>query len=124
MSPGAYTNSLDPFFDIESEEFREQFKNATPPELVSPAVAYLCHEECEVTGGLFDVSAGQITSTSVTVNAGFYDPELTIEDVRDNLETILRRSNDDVLITNPRDPIGTINEQASMISLKPYQARF
>jgi NAD(P)-dependent dehydrogenase (short-subunit alcohol dehydrogenase family) len=124
MSPGAYTNSLDPFFDIANDEFREQFKNATPPELVSPAVAYLAHEDCEVTGGLFDVTGGSVTSTSLTANAGFYSPELTIEDVRDNLETILRRSSDDRLITDPRDPIGTINEQASMISLKPYKARF
>ena len=30
----------------------------------------------------------------------------------------------DRVITDPRDPLGTINEAASMISLKPYTPRF
>jgi NAD(P)-dependent dehydrogenase (short-subunit alcohol dehydrogenase family) len=124
MSPGGFTNSFDPFFKLESEEIREQFISALPPELVSPVVAYLSHEDCEVNGGLFDVAGGQITSTALTASAGFYNSELTIEDVRDNLDTILRRSDDDRVITDARDPLGTINEQASMVSLKPYKARF
>jgi hypothetical protein len=124
MSPGGFTNSFDPFFKLESEEIREQFISALPPELVSPAVAYLSHEDCEVTGGLFDVAGGQITSTTLTASAGFYNAELTIEDVRDNLDTILRRSADDNLLTDPRDPLATINDQASLVSLKPYRARF
>lgn len=35
------------------------------PELVSPFVAYLCHENCTETGGIFEVGAGAITRVRV-----------------------------------------------------------
>ncbi len=36
----------------------EEITSALEPELVSPLVAWLCHEECEETGGLFEVGGG------------------------------------------------------------------
>ena len=122
MSPGAYTNSLDPFFTLESAEAREAFIGAIPAELVSPVVAYLAHEDCEVTGGLFDVGGGAVTSTTLTASAGIYKPDLTIEDMRDNMEAILDRSQGR-LLTDPHDPVGTINEASKMLIAKPYEPR-
>jgi NAD(P)-dependent dehydrogenase (short-subunit alcohol dehydrogenase family) len=124
LSPGAYTNSFDPFFTLETDEIREQFIGALRPELVSPAVAYLAHEDSDVTGGLFDVAGGQMSSTTLSATEGYFNAEISIEDIRDNLDTVLRRSDGDRLITDPRDPLGTINEQASLVKLKPYEARF
>ena len=129
MSPGAYTNSFDPFFSLESDtlsadEVRAQFISTLRPELVSPAVAYLAHEECAVSGGLFDVVAGQMSSATLTGTAGYFNPDLSIEDVRDNIDAVLKRSETDRQITDPRDPIGTINEQAKQVVLKPYSPRF
>jgi hypothetical protein len=33
---------------------------ALKPEYVAPLVAFLCHEKCDVTGGVFEVGAGWI----------------------------------------------------------------
>src|SRR6266545_3914601 len=38
----------------------KELTDALKPELVSPLVAYLCHESCEETGGLFEVGGGFI----------------------------------------------------------------
>ncbi len=119
MSPGAYTNSLDPFFELESAEAREAFIGAIPAELVSPAVAYLAHESCAVTGGLFDVGGGAMSSTFLTASAGIFKPDLTIEDVRDNIDSIVDRSQER-LLTDLKDPLGTINEATKMLIRKPY----
>lgn len=55
------------------------------PEQVSPLVAYLAHETCAETDGLFEVGAGWISRYRWERTAGVYfDPEAehTIEDVR------------------------------------------
>jgi NAD(P)-dependent dehydrogenase (short-subunit alcohol dehydrogenase family) len=45
------------------------------PESVSPLVAYLCHESCEDTGGLFEVGAGWISRVRWERSQGvFFDP--------------------------------------------------
>ena len=38
----------------------EDMLNALKPEFVAPVVAYLAHESCEETGGLFELGAGWI----------------------------------------------------------------
>ena len=60
VSPGGHTNSFDRFYTIKDPRFLDAFIEAQPAELVSPMVAYLSHESCELTGGLFDSSAGTI----------------------------------------------------------------
>lgn len=123
MSPGAFTNSLDPFFELESPQAREAFVSKIPAELVSPSVAYLAHEECEVTGTLFDVGGGLVTATTLTASApGYFNQELAPEDIRDNLATVLDRSQER-LLTDPRDPLGTIGEASRMLIPKPYEPR-
>jgi NAD(P)-dependent dehydrogenase (short-subunit alcohol dehydrogenase family) len=119
MSPGAYTNSLDPFYTIEDPAAKEAFIQALKPELVSPVVAYLVHEDCQISGMLFDVGGGSVTSTFLCASPGMVNAELTIEDVRDNLETILDRSHLRVL-TDPSNPVGEPNEMASILVRKPY----
>jgi NAD(P)-dependent dehydrogenase (short-subunit alcohol dehydrogenase family) len=123
LSPGGFTNSLDPFFSFDSEEIRTEFIKAIPAELVSPGIAYLAHEDCAVTGQLFDVGGGQITRTDVTVSKGFFSSELTPEDIRDNITQILDPAGGESK-TDPYDPIGTINEATKMLHLKPYEPRF
>jgi len=58
------------------------------PELVSPLVGYLCHEDCAVTGEMYVSIAGRIARAFVSETQGLYRREWTIDDVADNLDAI------------------------------------
>ena len=58
------------------------------PELVSPVVAWLASEECSVTGEVFTVAAGRVGRFFVGMTAGYFNPALSVEDVRDHLDEI------------------------------------
>jgi NAD(P)-dependent dehydrogenase (short-subunit alcohol dehydrogenase family) len=58
------------------------------PELVAPAVGWLAHETCSVTGEIFTAIAGRMARVAVAETAGVYRPSWSIEDVEDNLKTI------------------------------------
>jgi NAD(P)-dependent dehydrogenase (short-subunit alcohol dehydrogenase family) len=58
------------------------------PEAVTPVVAYLVHEDCPVTGEIYSVAGGQVSRFFVGRTPGWYQADLTPEDVRDNFEAI------------------------------------
>jgi NAD(P)-dependent dehydrogenase (short-subunit alcohol dehydrogenase family) len=60
------------------------------PALVSPAVAWLCHESCDATGHVYSVGGGRIARVVVALTPGYTskDEPLTAESIRDNWETI------------------------------------
>lgn len=65
---------------------------ALRPELVSPLVAWLCHESCDETGGLFEVGGGLVTKLrwERTVGKSFkLSRPLTPELIRDDFRTIV-----------------------------------
>lgn len=51
------------------------------PELVAPAVAWLCHEDCTVTGEMIAAIAGRIARVFIAETRGAYRPAWAIEDV-------------------------------------------
>jgi NAD(P)-dependent dehydrogenase (short-subunit alcohol dehydrogenase family) len=67
-------------------------------ELVSPVVGWLAHEECDVTGEIFEAVAGRVARIVVATNEGFLDRNLTLETLRDNWSAILA---DDKLTVPP-----------------------
>ncbi len=54
------------------------------PELVSPVVAWLAHEDCDVTGEIYAVGGGRVARIFIGETQGFAKADLTIEDIRDN----------------------------------------
>lgn len=71
------------------------------PELVSPAVAYLASEGCDLSGDVWSVGGGSVSRFFVGLTDGFFkhplrEGEVTIEDVAEHLDTI--RSTGDYLI--------------------------
>jgi NAD(P)-dependent dehydrogenase (short-subunit alcohol dehydrogenase family) len=58
------------------------------PELVAPAVGYLAHESCELTGEMLISIAGRVARAYVAETQGVYRPNWTIEDVREQLAAI------------------------------------
>jgi NAD(P)-dependent dehydrogenase (short-subunit alcohol dehydrogenase family) len=63
-----------------------------PTELVAPVVAWLVHESCDVTGEFFQSSAGRVSRVFFGVTAGYGDPELTAEAVRDHWGEVMDES--------------------------------
>ena len=58
------------------------------PELVTPIVAWLCHEDCPVTGEVYSAGGGVISRFFVGLTQGYVNPDLTVEDVRDHFDQI------------------------------------
>ena len=67
-------------------------KDKLDPGLVSPLVAFLSHEDCPVTGQLFSVGGGRVAQVFLGETNGYYNPNLTPEDVQGNWDVITDRS--------------------------------
>lgn len=76
-----------------TEDILGALKDKLAPELVSPLVAFLAHEECPVSGQLFSVGGGRVAHVFLGETNGYYSPILTPEDVQNNWETITARDN-------------------------------
>lgn len=59
-----------------------------PPESVAPLVAWLCHEECDVSGEIYSAGGGRVARFFIGLTPGWYAGDLTPESVRDNFGTI------------------------------------
>jgi len=77
------------------------------PELVSPVVAYLASEECEVTGEIYSVGGGRVSRIFIAEAPGYFKKDLTIEDVRDNWDAI-RAEENYVIPTGVNDEFGKL----------------
>ncbi len=58
------------------------------PELVAPAVGWLTHESCSITGEILAAIAGRIARIVVAETPGVYRPSWTIEQVGENIDAI------------------------------------
>jgi NAD(P)-dependent dehydrogenase (short-subunit alcohol dehydrogenase family) len=87
LGPGAATNQY--LMLVEETEWTRAWFERSKPEQVSPAVAYLCHEDCDLSGAYLYAASGDVVAHVFGTTRGYSNPDLTIEDVRDNLETIL-----------------------------------
>ena len=71
-----------------TEEILGPLVEKVDPALVSPVVAYLASEECQVTGEVYSVGAGRVSRIFIAEAPGFFKKDLSVEDVRDNWDTI------------------------------------
>ena len=74
------------------------------PELVSPVAAWLAHERCSLTGEVFTVGGGRVGRMFVGVTPGYFNPDLTIEDVDAHLDEI----RDEAGYVVPADSLGEL----------------
>ena len=71
-----------------TEELLGAAADKLAPELVTPIVTYLAHEDCPVSGEVYSVGGGRVARVFVGVTPGHFDPHLTPEGVRDNFDKI------------------------------------
>jgi NAD(P)-dependent dehydrogenase (short-subunit alcohol dehydrogenase family) len=58
------------------------------PGLISPIVAFLAHEDCPVSGEVYSVGGGRVARVFIGETPGYFNADLTMEDVRNNFEQI------------------------------------
>src|SRR3974390_1982609 len=58
------------------------------PEYVSPVVCWLAHEDVPVTGEVFTVGGGRVARFFIGMTPGYFNRQLTVEDVRDHFAEI------------------------------------
>lgn len=71
------------------------------PELVAPAVAWLAHDSCSITGELLTSIAGRVAKAYVVETRGVYRPQWTIEEVARQMTAISDRSEPLILAPVP-----------------------
>jgi NAD(P)-dependent dehydrogenase (short-subunit alcohol dehydrogenase family) len=92
-----------------------QYLQKLDPALVAPVVAFLTHQDCPVSGEIYTVGAGHVARFFIGRTTGFYNPGLSIEDVRDHLDEI----RDEAGYTVPAGPADEMSELFATIMAKP-----
>jgi NAD(P)-dependent dehydrogenase (short-subunit alcohol dehydrogenase family) len=82
------------------------------PELITPVVVFLAHEDCPVNGEIYSAGGGVVSRFFIGLTQGYVNPELTVEDVRDNLDKI-RDETDYVVPSNNGAELKKIFNQLS-----------
>ncbi|OBG91730.1 short-chain dehydrogenase [Mycobacterium sp. E3251] len=117
IAPIAYTRMLthsldgagpqdDPAARAVLDDLVAQYLQRLDPAQVAPVAAFLTHRECPVSGEIYTVGAGHVARFFIGRTKGFYDPGLSIEDVRDHLDEI----RDEAGYTVPRGPADEMTE--------------
>jgi NAD(P)-dependent dehydrogenase (short-subunit alcohol dehydrogenase family) len=121
LSPGAATRSGPRFFRMLDPRAQEAYDAQFKAELVSPAIAYLAHQSCTISGALLDAGGGNVSARLISATPGINNSHLTIEDVRDGLDVIFDMDAVSIVV-DPRNPIETGNDPvAQMLVPTPYE---
>jgi NAD(P)-dependent dehydrogenase (short-subunit alcohol dehydrogenase family) len=119
LGPAANTTAIRHF--NEPSPFTELMEGHFPTRLVSPAVAYLAHESCELSGANLEAGAGNVGIRVFGQTAGYTDTDLTVEKVHDNLSAIVDKGTA-TMIPDPGElPAGPTGAAQIGVVLKPYQ---
>jgi hypothetical protein len=97
----------DPVAAAEADEVMRPFLDRLDPGLVAPVVAFLAHADCPVSGEIFTAGAGHVSHFFIGRTAGYYNPTLSVEDVRTHLDEIRDETNYTV-------PAGPADEMAEL----------
>jgi NAD(P)-dependent dehydrogenase (short-subunit alcohol dehydrogenase family) len=95
-----------------TEGLFEDLIDKMDPALVSPLVAYLASEACEVTGEVYSAAGGIISRFFIGLTPGYYNPELTAEDIAAHLAEI----RDETGYIVPEDNTGELRKILHTIS--------
>ena len=120
LGPAANTSAMHHLH--EACAFTTMMEEHFPADLVSPAAAYLAHEECELSGAYLEVGAGNVAMRVFGMNAGYHDVKLDIEGVRDNLRAIVDKSTTTIIPDFWEASPGAGGAAQLGIVPKPYEA--
>jgi NAD(P)-dependent dehydrogenase (short-subunit alcohol dehydrogenase family) len=58
------------------------------PEMVAPAVAWMCHEDCSISGEMLVAMGGRVARAFIAESPGVYHPSWTIEQIAGEIDAI------------------------------------
>jgi NAD(P)-dependent dehydrogenase (short-subunit alcohol dehydrogenase family) len=87
-----------------TEELLGAFGDALDPKLVTPVVAWLASADVDVTGEIYSVAGGTVSRFFIGLTPGYYNANLTVEDVRDNWAEI-RNEDGYIVPEGPNDEL-------------------
>lgn len=119
LGPAANTTAIRHF--NETSPFTSMMEAHFPAGLVSPAVAYLAHEDCELSGANLEAAAGNVGLRVFGQTAGYTDTDLTVEKVRDNLSMIVDTRAATMIPDPGTVPAGPTGAAQIGAVFKPYQ---
>lgn len=99
----------DPAAKAVLDDLMNTYLKKLDPALVAPVVAFLTHRDCPVSGEIYTVGAGHVARLFIGRTKGFYNPALSVEDVRDHLDEIRDEAGYTV-------PGGTADEMGELFS--------
>jgi NAD(P)-dependent dehydrogenase (short-subunit alcohol dehydrogenase family) len=88
----------------EGSSFIEAARDTLPPEIVSPAVAFLAHESVPFTGECIEAMGGQVNRFYLARTPGFADPDLTIEAIAQRWQEVLAGAAESISLPTEADP--------------------
>ena len=97
----------DPAAQAVLDDLVAQYIQRLDPVLVAPVVAFLAHQDCPVSGEIYTAGAGHVARFFIGRTKGFYNPALSVEDVRDHLDEI-RGDSDFTVPGGPADEMGEL----------------
>jgi NAD(P)-dependent dehydrogenase (short-subunit alcohol dehydrogenase family) len=94
VAPRGMTRMSDPpmlakVFDQPEEAFVNPFYEAMTPELVSPAVVFLAHQSCPLTGEVLICGGGRAVRLAVIETRGITRELMTPEDIAESLDEVM-----------------------------------
>lgn len=111
VSPGGYTRLVVSTLEDDSPLLAHAKQNL-PPELSSPAVAFLAHESCPVTGECLDAVGGTVQRCFIARTGGITERDHTAESLADRW--------DDVMDATGAEPVGLAAMDTSGWGLRAY----
>jgi NAD(P)-dependent dehydrogenase (short-subunit alcohol dehydrogenase family) len=112
VHPGAFTRML--FSQHAAASSIYQFaKDNLPPELTSPVIAFLAHQNCPVSGETFDSLGGEVRRIYIAQTKGISDPALTIESLAARWDEVMGQ---------PIDMLSNENVDTSTWILHKYES--
>jgi NAD(P)-dependent dehydrogenase (short-subunit alcohol dehydrogenase family) len=88
VAPGAFTQMA---AAMEDENARKQMEAMMAPALVAPAIAWLTREDNTFNGRIFEVAAGRVAENFVGSTRGYWNKELTVEDLEAHTDEVTAR---------------------------------
>ncbi len=87
VNPGGFSRLV--MATQQEGSFIYELAKQSPAELSSPAVAFLSHELCPVTGECIDAVAGSVKRVYLAQTEGFADPDLTVDMIGKRWEEVM-----------------------------------
>ena len=101
--PGALTRMVYAAQQQDSS-FIAQAEQSLPPEIVSPAVAFLAHESVPFTGECIESIGGHLSRFYLARTPGFDDPQMTLETVAERWQDIFDGTAEGISLHDEADP--------------------